>query len=237
MIRKFKMAKNFGLILVRHGETDSNRTKLIQGHRDTPLSSVGEEQVRQVAKELANTRIDLVASSDLQRALRTGEAIVAANPSVTSLEIWEEARERCFGEFEGQPAEMLISASAKAKESGKLKEWGPDGGETGEQFRARVKSFLSRLCKAVPVKEEPVVLVTSHGGFIKEFNCMIVEEFNCEMPGKKGEHGKICPNTGISRYTLELDQAGSLSSIKCTLLHSKDHLGSLEGPEPVLYGV
>ena len=34
----------------------------------------------QVAKELANTRIDLVVSSDLQRALRTGEAIVEANP-------------------------------------------------------------------------------------------------------------------------------------------------------------
>ena len=69
----------------------------------------------QVAKELANTRIDLVVSSDLQRALRTGEAIVEANPGLTSLETWQEARERCFGEFEGQSAEMLISASAKAK--------------------------------------------------------------------------------------------------------------------------
>ena len=201
---------------------------------------MGEEQVREVAKKLADTRVDLVVSSDLQRALRTGEAIVAANPSVTSLDTWQEARERCFGEFEGQPADMLISASAKAKEMGKLKEWGPLGGETGEQFRERVKLFLSRLCKAVLAKEwelNPVVLVTSHGGFIKEFNCMMVEEFNCEMPGKKGEHGRICPNTGISRYTLNLDQEGTLSSIKCTLLHSKDHLGSLEGPEPVLYGV
>jgi len=234
------MTVTFDLILVRHGETDSNRTKLIQGHLDTPLSIVGEEQVRQVAKELANTRVDLAVSSDLQRALRTGEAIVAANSSVSSLETWQEARERCFGEFEGQPAEMLISASAKAKERGKVKEWGPEGGETGEQFRGRVKSFLSRLCKTVLAKEweaNPVVLVTSHGGFIKEFNCMIVEEFNCDMPGKKGEHGRICPNTGISRYTLDLDHVGSLSSIKCTLLHSKDHLGSLEGPEPVLYGV
>ena len=68
-----------------------------------------------MAKELAKTRIDLAVSSDLQRALRTGEAIVDANPSVTSLETWQEARERCFGEFEGQPAEMLISASAKAR--------------------------------------------------------------------------------------------------------------------------
>jgi len=234
------MAGTFDLILVRHGETDSNRTKLIQGHRDTPLSTVGEEQVLQVAKELTNTRLDLVVSSDLQRALRTGEAIVAANASVSSLETWQEARERCFGEFEGQPAEMLITASTKAKEVGKLKEWGPEGGETGEQFRARVKAFLMKLCKAVPLNEDsvkPIVLVTSHGGFIKEFNCMIVEEFNCEMPGKKGEHQRICPNTGISWYTIELDQAGSLSSIQCTMLHSKDHLGNLEGPEPVLYGV
>ena len=72
----------------------------------------------QVAKELANTRLDMVVSSDLQRALRTGEAIVAANPFVDSLETWQEAREHCFGEFEGQPAEMLITASAKARSWG-----------------------------------------------------------------------------------------------------------------------
>ena len=115
----------------------------------------------QVAKELANTRLDLVVSSDLQRALRTGEAIVAANASVSSLETWQEARERCFGEFEGQPAEMLITASAKAKEVGKLKEWGPKGGETGEQFRARVKSVLMKLCKVLPLNVDslkPTVL-------------------------------------------------------------------------------
>ena len=204
-----------------------------QGHLDTPLSSLGLQQAQAVAGHLAEQPFSLAISSDLQRAAQTGEAIVAANPSLSSLVRWEVARERCFGEFEGQPAETLVGAPHLAN-------WGPEGGETGRQFRARVKQFTAKLCGAVNALEldrPAVVLVTTHGGFIKEFNAMLVEEQGCLMPGKKGESGRICPNTGVSRYLLELGGEGGLAGAECTQLHYREHLGSLEGPEPVLYGV
>ena len=41
------------------------------------------------------------------------------------------------------------------------------------------------------------ILVTSHGGFIKELNMVLVKEFNCSMPCDHGEYGRISPNTGL----------------------------------------
>ena len=111
---------------------------------------------------------------------------------------------------------------------------GPKGGETGRQIRDRVKQFTVQLCGAVSgleLERPAVVLVTTHGGFIKEFNAMLVEELGCLMPGKKGESGRSCPNTGMSRYLLELGGEGGLAKVECTQLHYREHLGSLEGPD------
>jgi len=233
------MVDEFELVLVRHGETDSNRTKTIQGHLDTPLSSVGVEQSKLVGSHLADMKFHLAISSDLQRALKTGEAIVEANESISSIESWEVARERNFGKFQGQSAEQLMGA-VKGKSREKILEWGPPGGETGQEFRGRIKQFFSQLCQKVlslEGGERPVVLVTTHGGFIKEFNMMLVDDHDVTMPGKPGAYGKICPNTGVSRYLISLNGKGEMEKVSCTQLHFKGHLGSKEDSEMVLYGV
>jgi broad specificity phosphatase PhoE len=148
------------------------------------------------------------------------------------------ARERCFGSLEGRPAEALGAAVAEARARGGLVDWGPPGGETGGQFRDRVRAFLQQLCgRAAGLVLGDVVLVTTHGGLIKELNSVLAEEHGCVMPGKPGTAGRICPNTGVSRYRLALDPSGGLASVQCSLLHDSSHLGDLQGPEPVLYGV
>ena len=40
------------LVVVRHGETESNRTHTIQGHLNTPLSDVGLQQAERLAKHI-----------------------------------------------------------------------------------------------------------------------------------------------------------------------------------------
>ena len=117
-------------------------------------------------------------------------------------------------------------------------DWGPEGGETGRQFRERVRRCLEELCARVEgvEEEEPTVLLTTHGGFIKELNSVLVAEHGCRMPGKAGQHERICPNTGVSRYTVEVE-GGRVAAVACSLLHHREHLGAREGEEPVLYGV
>lgn len=63
------MAARANVYLVRHGETDANRNKVIQGQLDTPLNEIGLEQARLVAHALQAVRFDAAFSSDLSRAV------------------------------------------------------------------------------------------------------------------------------------------------------------------------
>jgi len=56
------------VFLVRHGETDANRTRIIQGHLDIPLNTVGLGQAMSLANALRGVVFDLALSSDLKRA-------------------------------------------------------------------------------------------------------------------------------------------------------------------------
>ena len=65
------------LIVVRHGETLYNLEDRLTGQSDIPLSSLGERQATLVGTFLATEQVDVVVSSDLQRARKTAMAIAA----------------------------------------------------------------------------------------------------------------------------------------------------------------
>jgi len=168
------------VVVVRHGETDSNRTHTIQGHLDTPLSTVGLQQAESVARYLSQLDFAAAISSDLARALQTCRAIVTANTSLTGREVtlWPVLRERCFGQLEGKEA-TCMQEQVKGLNKDQILDWGPPGGETGRQFRDRVREFLAELCKKIDTMspdDTPRLLLTSHGGFIKELNMVLVKD-------------------------------------------------------------
>ena len=83
----------------------------------------------------------------------------------------------------------------------------------------------------------PTVLVTSHGGFIKDFNMMLVDELSCSMPCENGEWRMICPNTGVSRYNVVLDKEGEIQKVVCTELYYKGHLEGAVFNQPEAYEI
>lgn len=226
------------LVLVRHGETEANRTHTIQGHLDTSLSDLGMKQAEKVGEYLANQTFHLALSSDLKRARSTGEAIRDKNSTVDNLELITVLRERSFGDLEGQPLNIMLEA-VKEKDKNELFYWGPANGETGVMFRARTEQFIKVVGERLVnlEQENPCILATSHGGFIRDFNLLLVAKYNCKMPCKSGEYGRICPNTGVSRYNLQFDSTGELTSAECTQLYYKDHLKDLSVVVPVLYAI
>lgn len=223
----------FELVLVRHGETDSNKQRIIQGHMDTPLNEVGLNQAKLVAKSLTNQHFDLAISSDLKRASQTAEAIWKENVSLNSgpeMEKWGVARERCFGEFQGRSVEEPLSITNSLDEEALL-QWGPKEGETGLQFKDRVKLFLKQLClkvKELKTCETPIVLVVSHGGLIRELILHLAKDLNCDMSRYEGGHNAVAVNTGVSRFTFQLDGDASVKEVVCTLLYSKEHLAGMD---------
>ena len=78
------------------------------------------------------------------------------------------------------------------------------------------------------------VLVVSHGGLIKEMMKHFIEDLSCKVPGGKGHAMRVCPNTGVSRFTVTLGEADLRPTVTCLLIHDKDHLRSLQEsfPEP-----
>ena len=63
------------IILVRHGQTDWNLKKLMQGRTDIPLNETGRVQALEVKEKLKNERIDICFSSPLSRTLTTAKII------------------------------------------------------------------------------------------------------------------------------------------------------------------
>lgn len=93
------------LILVRHGQTESNRLGRIQGINDSPLTDVGREQAEAAARALASEAPFALYSSPLRRALQTAEAI-GSRAGVRPVKV-EELIEMDVGEFEGLSGPQL----------------------------------------------------------------------------------------------------------------------------------
>ncbi|GAA3296087.1 histidine phosphatase family protein [Arthrobacter citreus] len=66
------------LVLVRHGETDWNQERRLQGRTDNPLNGVGRAQARKAGQLLAANQWDVVVSSPLMRAVQTAHLIADA---------------------------------------------------------------------------------------------------------------------------------------------------------------
>ncbi|XP_024860717.1 fructose-2,6-bisphosphatase TIGAR B isoform X2 [Kryptolebias marmoratus] len=124
----------FSLTLVRHGETQYNREKLLQGQGvDTPLSEVGVQQGEAVGQYLKDVRFNKVFVSNLQRAMQTAEMILRNNTHCSGMEMVLEPllRERGFGVAEGRHKEDLKNMANAAGQS--CRDYTPPGGETLDQ--------------------------------------------------------------------------------------------------------
>jgi broad specificity phosphatase PhoE len=141
------------ILLVRHGETDWNLQRRLQGHADTPLNDRGREQARDLAAELADEPIDAVYSSDLVRAHETARIVAEVHGlDVTAI---DDLRERHFGTWEGLSDDEIHARFPEAA-TGALGD-----GETREEMARRVFDALQRIADSHPGGR---VLVVSHGG-------------------------------------------------------------------------
>jgi 2,3-bisphosphoglycerate-dependent phosphoglycerate mutase len=144
------------LYVVRHGETDWNRERRVQGHTDIPLNDEGRRQALQLAKELSETQFDAAHSSDLSRAVETATIVVGTRPLVVARE--PDLREKHFGTWEGLTDKVIHERFPEAKDG----PWGD--GETTAAMDRRIMETLTRIATSNP---ERSVLVVTHGGPIR----------------------------------------------------------------------
>lgn len=161
-----KNDKNYcTLYVVRHGETDWNAARKIQGHIDTDLNIQGEEQARILSKELKNINFGAVFSSDLLRARRTAEII--ALEKKLAINTTKLLRERNFGRFEGQPSDAyqeIEGVLSKLTDAERFSSKHFPDVESDEDLVNRFITFAREVCLINIGKN---ILITTHGGILR----------------------------------------------------------------------
>ncbi len=89
------------IFLIRHGLTDYNEEKKMQGLIDVPLNNRGKEQAQAAAKELSEVESDLIVHSPLIRAAQTAE-IIAGRQKRPKLRPLSSLVEMDIGDYEGK---------------------------------------------------------------------------------------------------------------------------------------
>ncbi|HXA47189.1 MAG TPA: histidine phosphatase family protein [Burkholderiaceae bacterium] len=160
------------ILLIRHGETDWNAERRLQGHLDIELNNEGARQATLLAAALQGEHIDAIYASDLRRARQTAQAF-ATNRNMT-VQIEQDLRERCYGAFEGLRYVEIAERFPQAYESMLARELdvryppGVNVAETLREFSARAVGALMHLLKKHP--EHKKIAVVTHGGVLDCLN-------------------------------------------------------------------
>ncbi len=159
----YPLARPTRLCVVRHGETDWNAGKRVQGQIDIPLSALGHAQARATGNALMGEGFAAIYSSDLVRARQTAEA--TAHLAHLPLQLSPGLRERHYGVFQGLTYEEAAARypADYARHHARDPRFVPDGGESLLDLAARI----SNTCEDIVRRHtgEAVALFT-HGGVL-----------------------------------------------------------------------
>lgn len=177
------------LYLLRHGQTEFNVKKLVQGRCDSPLTDLGRQQAGAAAAWLKAHDVipDKVVSSPLGRAMDTASLVATEllGPDA-AVEPCEGIIERCYGAFEEGPHDALPTDVWDPGE-----DLIPFGGEGSHALQERMVATLTNLMRA----KGKTLLAVSHGSASRQFIKAAAPE-SFELPTK-------LPNCAIMIFDFE----------------------------------
>ena len=153
------------LYLVRHGQTDWNKEKRLQGQEDIPLNDFGRHLAKETGVGLRNVRFNLCFSSDLKRALETVSLILDEGSSKVPIIMDKRLKEIAFGEWEGKSVarnQMEVPDEFLKFYDDPEHFAGAPGGESFAEVKERTDDFLKWLVGQEEYEDKNILLVT-HG--------------------------------------------------------------------------
>ncbi len=150
------------IYLLRHGMTDWNKRKKLQGKSDIPLNDEGRAMAEQAAVEYKDVPFDVCYCSPLIRADETARIVLKGRniPIITDSRLAEMG----FGDYEGTensfsipdcPINQIFYKPEEYKES-------IGGSETFDELFERTGSFLREVAEPLE-KQGKKVLIVAHG--------------------------------------------------------------------------
>lgn len=178
------------IFAIRHGETEENKLRVLQGQSQGRLAESGQYQALRLGLCLKHTEFDHIIVSDLQRTQDTWQWMGLNQPITFD----ERLRERAFGKYEGLPRDQVMHADFDELEI-----------ESKGAFFRRVSTFIDeRVAHYMASKEQENYqeLWLTHGGTLRIILYYLCNRFQVETPQTRFD------NTGITEYRI---QNGTLS--------------------------
>ena len=155
------------LYLVRHGETEYNRRRIVQGRGvDAELNETGHQQAEALAARFADVPLDAIYASSLRRAQQTAAAVHRHHENVPVAYL-ADLDEMAWGRYEGMGAsDELTAAFAQFHDqwaSGQFEDRVP-GGESILDVETRARRALDYIVTRHPGQQ---VLAVTHGRLLR----------------------------------------------------------------------
>ncbi|MFA6661397.1 MAG: histidine phosphatase family protein [Bacilli bacterium] len=161
------------ICFIRHGQTDQNKLRKIQGRRDFPLNDTGRSQALKAAKylKLKDNNWDIIYSSPLSRATETAQILTDNVPLPYKVIVNQNFIERDFGETEGlsvnqENFKSILNNTAK-------------GLEKSQDIEKRVYNETIKICDE---NEGKKILVVAHSHTIKALIIAIDKSYDFWLP-------------------------------------------------------
>jgi 2,3-bisphosphoglycerate-dependent phosphoglycerate mutase len=194
------------ILLVRHGETAGNATRVVQ-RPEIPLNERGIRQAALLAERLFAHGFVHVLCSDLVRARMTAEPLRARGGAV--IEETPVLQERNFGDLRGTPYADLTEDPFEPS-------YVPPGGESVEAFHRRVAQAFALIVERRRALSGPLVVVT-HG-------------LVCAAILANHSPGAVVPERFDNTAVTVLDPAPPFTA---RLVNCTQHLSALDGGGPI----
>ncbi len=152
------------ILFVRHGKTDWNNQKKMQGSVDIPLSDDGIEHAKIMAEKLQNSKIDIAFCSPLNRAKQTMEIINNSRIDKIPVIIEESLTERNYALYEGRNKELFNYNIIWDYSN-------PLNINSFFEFSWPIIQFV--FGKLLRAYKDKTVLIVSHGGVSKIFEMLL----------------------------------------------------------------
>ena len=172
------------IYMLRHGQTDWNVQRKVQGSADVPLNENGRQVADEIAHVLGQISFDRIFSSPLVRAKETAEYVARYQNQEIILD--DRLKEIDFGAYEGITEKELKEIGIPFQDMFFLH---PDqfqpapGGETIIDTVNRAKAFLKEIVEPLE-KEADNLLIVSHGELL---HAMLVFMLNRPLSQLWGE--------------------------------------------------
>lgn len=172
---KETMPGHLHLLFIRHGETQDNIDRILQGWRDTSLTEKGLREASVLADKLTPQHIDAIYHSPLIRITQTIRPVLESHKDVTTVVADPDLRGQCLGDMEGGSYDTVDMSNPRSADP-------KPGVERFDDFVERLKRCMGRiLAKEIPAVggEDRVVVVATHGVAITSIFKTLESTTNC----------------------------------------------------------